>query len=141
MATNGHIVLVEDDQGDADAICEALKSIGVTNQVRHFLTTHECYDYLCTTTEKAFIILSDIKMPVTDGIALRSKIFHNPYLRTKSIPFIFFTGLATQEMVNAAFEMDVQGFYKKEPSFEELKEQLLTICLYWKKSLHPNKQL
>lgn len=74
-----------------------------------------------------------------DGIALRSKIYNNSFLRKKSIPFIFFTGLATQEAVNAAFDLDVQGFYKKEPSFEELKEQLLTICLYWKKSLHPNQ--
>ena len=140
MAANGPIVLVEDDQSDADAICEALQTIGVSNEVRYFNNTHECYDYLCTTTEKVFIILSDIKMPVMDGIALRSQIYHNPFLRKKSIPFIFFSGLATQEVVNAAYDLEVQGFYKKEPSFDALKEQLLTICLYWKKCLHPNQE-
>lgn len=140
MALNGPIVLVEDDANDAEVVTQAVKEIGVKNKVVAFARAEEAYGYLTTTQEQPFFILCDIRMPVLDGLSFRDRINKNPFLKRKSIPYIFFTGLVSQDIINSAYDMEVQGFYKKEPSFEGLKEQLLTICMYWEKSLHPNKR-
>lgn len=139
MALKGPIILVEDDRNDAEAIIEAFKEIGLQNKVILFTRAEEAYTYLSTTTEQPFFILCDIRMPILDGLSFRDRIQKNPQLKRKSIPFIFLTGVVSEEIINSAYALDVQGFYQKEKSFEGLKEQLLTICMYWKKSLHPNR--
>jgi len=138
MALNGPIILVEDDTNDVDVIIEAIKEIGVTNEVIAFYTAQEAYDFLITTTESPFFILCDVRMPYVDGLSFRRNIFKNEELRKKSIPFIFFTGLVSQDIVNEAYNLEVQGFFEKAPSYDAIKEQLLTLCLYWKQCLHPN---
>jgi CheY-like chemotaxis protein len=138
MALNGPIILVEDDKNDADVISLAIKEIGVTNEVIILHTAQEAYDFLLTTTERPFFILCDIRMPYVDGLSFRKNIFENEELRKKSIPFIFFTGLVSQDIVNEAYNLEVQGFFEKATSYDAIKEQLLILCLYWKQSLHPN---
>lgn len=141
MALKGPIILVEDDANDAEVVAEAIKEIGVQNKVITFMAAEEAYRYLTTTADKPFFILCDIRMPVLDGLSFRDRIIKNPSLKKKSIPFVFFTGVVSQDIVNSAYDMDVQGFYQKEKSYEGVKEQLLAICLYWKASLHPNRDL
>ena len=140
MAINGPIILVEDDQNDTEAITEAIREVGVKNKVIAFANADVAFDYLLTMQEQPFFILCDIRMPVLDGLSFRRRIIQNQFLKKKSIPFIFLTSLVSQAVIDIAFiEMDVQGFYQKERTFESLKTQLLTICMYWKHSLHPNK--
>ena len=138
MAINGPIIVVDDDRNDVDVISEAVKNIGIQNSVLPFYTALEAYDYLLHTEEKPFLILCDVRMPELDGLLFRKKICSNELLRKKSIPFIFFTGIVSHDIVNEAYNMNVQGFYRKEVGYEAIKEQLLTICIYWKNCLHPN---
>lgn len=141
MAINGPIILVEDDQNDTEAITEAIREVGVKNKVIAFANADVAFDYLLTMQEQPFFILCDIRMPVLDGLSFRRRIIQNQFLKKKSIPFIFLTSLVSQAVIDIAFiEMDVQGFYQKERTFESLRIQLLTICMYWKYSLHPNKE-
>jgi len=76
-----------------------------------------------------------------NGLAFRQKIMENAFLRKKSIPFVFYTGLVSQEMVNEAYDMEVQGFYQKAKSYEGVKDQLYSILIYWRQCLHPNKDI
>lgn len=139
MSLRGPIILVEDDQNDIDAITEGIKGIGVENEILAFENAEKAYQYLITTKDKPFIILCDIKMPGVDGLSFRKRMIETPLLKKKSIPFIFLTVYATQDIINHAYDLDVQGFYCKQRSFEKLKEQLLTICVYWRECLHPNR--
>jgi CheY-like chemotaxis protein len=129
---------VEDDTNDAEIIKKAISEVGVLNPVLIFETAQEAFAFLVHTEERPFIILCDIRMPSIDGLSFRKNIMRHEALRKKSIPFIFFTAMVSQEIVNEAYDMEVQGFYKKATSFPAMKEQLLTICLYWKQCLHPN---
>lgn len=140
MALQGPIILIEDDQNDIETIEEAIREVGVKSKVIPFVRADDAITYLLTTKDQPFFILCDIKLPVLDGLSFRDRIMKSEYLKRKAIPFIFFTGFVSQEIVNAAYEMDVQGFYQKESSFQGLKEQLLTICMYWKYCLHPNSE-
>lgn len=141
MALEGPIILVEDDPNDAEVIAAAIKEIGIPNTIKVIDSAMEAFEYLSTTTDKPFIILCDIRMPGTDGLAFRQSIQENEHLRKKSIPFVFLTGMVSQEIINLAYDMDIQGFYRKASSFEGLKDQLLSIFVYWKQCLHPNRTI
>src|SRR5215217_5268148 len=113
MALQGPIIIVEDDQNDVEVMTTAIKDIGIPNEVRVMNGAAEAYDYLMTTTEKPFVILCDIRMPAINGLAFRKSICAQERLRKKSIPFIFFTGLVSPDIINEAYDMQVQGFYQK----------------------------
>lgn len=141
MLTNEPILLVEDDLNDIEVINAALTELNIPHPLQVYYTANEAYTYLLETTQKPFVILSDIRMPAVNGLSFRKMIMENPYLKRKSIPFLFFTGAVSPEIVNEAYLLDVQGFYKKGPSYSKIKEQLAAIFAYWKGCLHPNKPL
>ena len=123
---------------DMEVITAAIKELGIKNDVKHFFSAEEAYSYLVTTTDHAFVILCDIRMPDTNGLTFRKSIIENEYLKKKSIPFVFFTGAVSQNIINEAYMMDVQGFYRKATNYQELKAQLSAIYIYWRGCLHPN---
>ncbi len=141
MSLQGPIILVEDDPNDAEVISAAIVELGIPNEIKIIDGAEAAHDYLSSTTDQPYIILCDIRMPVMDGLAFRDGIMKNEYLRKKSIPFVFYTGVVSQEIVNIAYDLEVQGFYQKASSFEGIKEQLLSIFVYWKQCLHPNRKI
>ena len=137
MAVQGPILLIEDDLNDADVIAAAITELGVKNELKLF-SAQDALDYLTVTTDRPFLILSDIRMPGLDGLALLKQIHCTEYLRKKAIPFIFYTGIVTRDIINEAYDIGVQGFYKKADHFTAIKDQLLSILVYWRQCLHPN---
>lgn len=140
MALNGPIILVEDDPNDIEVITTAVKELGYPNLVRPIMAAQEALDYLRTTDEKPFIILCDIRMPRINGLAFRKAIMDDETLRKKSIPFVFFTGAVSTDIVNEAYNLQVQGFYEKANSYSVVKDQLSGIMVYWTHCLHPNSE-
>jgi CheY-like chemotaxis protein len=139
MARTGPVLLIEDDENDIEVICAALRDLKVENPVHVFRDGQSALAYLRSTDEQPFFILSDIRMPAVDGISLRRTICKEPYLRRKSIPFIFLSGIATQDIINEAYDLSVQGFYRKAKNYVALKDQLYGIVVYWRQCLHPNE--
>ena len=139
MARSGPIVLVEDDGEDVDILREALAELSVENEVRAFTSCIECWDYLQTTREMPLLILSDVNLPALSGLDFKRRIDNDPYLRRKSIPFIFYSTSVSQQTVNAAYtDMTVQGFFQKANNFSGIKDSLKRIIEYWKDCKHPN---
>jgi CheY-like chemotaxis protein len=141
MALEGPIIVIEDDPNDTDVISTALTELGVKNSIVTFNLAKEALAYLWETKEKPLLILSDVRMPEMDGLTLLQSIYSAEYLKKKSIPFIFFTVLASSDIINRAYDLGVQGFYKKADNYTKLKDQLLSIVVYWKQCLHPNSEL
>ncbi len=141
MSHAGAILLIEDDPNDAEVIHTAIREIGVSNPILTMETTSAAYDYLMETKDHPLIILCDIRMPVTDGLAFRSSIQENEYLKSKAVPFVFLTGIVSHDIIKLAYGLDVQGFFQKANSFAGLKEQLTIMLIYWKHSLHPHSEL
>ena len=113
MAKSGPILIVEDDIDDQEIYSEILNHLGVDNKLIFFSLASQALEYLQTTNEKPFVILCDINLPVMNGIAFKQHIDYDPYLRNKSIPFIFFSTSAEKSQVNKAYtELTVQGFFK-----------------------------
>ena len=60
------------------------------------------------------------------------------FLRKKSIPFVFFSTAANKQEIERAYEMMVQGYFKKKNSMDGIKSTLKIIMDYWTLCKHPN---
>ena len=138
MAVSGPIIIVEDDIDDQEMIGEALKTLNVSNRVIYFDNGVDILNCLKVTSDKPLLILSDVNMPIMNGLELRNEINNTEYLRRKSIPFIFLSTNAQRDIVTLAYELTVQGFYAKPTKFAELQNILKLVVDYWKECKHPN---
>ncbi|HEX6914223.1 MAG TPA: response regulator [Chitinophagaceae bacterium] len=141
MATNGPIIIVEDDKDDQEIMAEVLALLNVPNQVKIFGDALSAYDYLSTTNDRPFVIFSDVNLPVLNGIEFKRRIDTEPALRRKSIPFVFLSTAVSQSAVNEAYlEMTVQGFFQKPGSFAGVRDLVKKVLDYWNQCNHPNSE-
>lgn len=138
MDATGPIVLIDDDQDDQDLFSESARTFMPDNIIRSFYNGSQALEYLSTTKEKPFIILCDMNMPVMNGLELLENICSSYDLKSKSIPFVFFSTSAEQKSVQRAYDLGVQGFFKKPDSIAELRRILSLTFSFWKDCLHPN---
>ncbi|MBC8152421.1 MAG: response regulator [Bacteroidetes bacterium] len=138
MSLTGPIICIEDDDDDQHLLSAAIQDLQVPNELLFFRDGQTALDYLKSTARKPFLILCNTNLPRMNGIELRQHLNQNEYLRKKSIPFLFVTTAASPALVQTAYDATVQGYFKKPPTFEEIKEQLLLILTYWRECIHPN---
>jgi CheY-like chemotaxis protein len=134
----GPIIVVDDDPDDHEFMKDFCHRAGVSDRLRFFVNGFEALKYLKATTDKPFIILCDINMPVMNGLEFRKSINDDDYLRRKSIPFVFFSTAASPSQVREAYDLTVQGFFLKKPSISQTEESLKRILDYWRDCQHPN---
>ena len=137
MLKNGPIVIIEDDADDQELLNEIFRELQVPNLVRFFNSCVSALDYLLTTIEKPFLILSDINLPAMTGLELCRQITENKSLKIKTIPFVFLTTTNDQRVILQAYQMFVQGFFVKPSSIMELREMIRMIVDYWKVCRNP----
>src|SRR5690242_13271426 len=124
----GPVVITEDDTDDKDVLEGILKELGIPNKLVWFTNSEDAFHYLKTTTEIPFIIFSDVNLPGHNGMDFKRRIDEDDELRRKSIPFVFYSTVASQQVVNEAYtQMTVQGFFKKSDSYEETRKIIRTI--------------
>ncbi len=134
----GPILLIEDDVDDQEFIIGALQTLGIQNEVLTFDSGKKALDFLRIATQQPFMIISDVNLPVMNGLQLKYEIQKDEYLRSKSIPFIFLSTSADPKAVKEAFDLSVQGFFVKENTYQGILQQLKQIIDYWKSCRHPN---
>jgi len=136
---SGPIIIIEDDVDDQQLFIQALKEINISNPVRWFRNGREAFEYLASTSDQPFIIFCDVNLPGQKGTEFKKQIDEHKELRKKSIPFLFYSTSADQATVNEAYtEMTVQGFFKKQDDFSDIRNQLKVIVDYWMTCRHPN---
>lgn len=138
MNKNGPIIIIEDDEDDQYLLEKVFHGLNYTNERIYFSDGHDALDYLTTTTEVPFLILSDINMPRLDGFALREKLHTDAALHIKCIPYLFFSTAVSQQMVIDAYSLSAQGFFVKPNTLAALEEIVKNIMDYWKQCAAPN---
>ncbi|HEX8462800.1 MAG TPA: response regulator [Segetibacter sp.] len=136
--TKGPIVIVDDDKDDRDTYSEAIKAIGISNELKLFMGAKQALEYLSTTIDQPFIILSDINMPRINGIQFKEAIQNDEMLKNKGIPFVFISTNASYDIVRQAQILSVQGFFEKQASFDDIKSMLQKLFDYWELCKHLN---
>jgi CheY-like chemotaxis protein len=140
MLKNGPIIIVEDDIDDQEMFRDIFSELKVKNLVRFFNSCRKALDYLLTTIEKPFLILSDINLPAMTGLQMREEIMGNADLKKKAIPFVFFSTNIDQKIITLGYELCVQGYFVKPTTLKDLKEVLKTILDYWDICRWPSSQ-
>ena len=135
--TKNPIIIIEDDQDDCELIVHAFKDLNVENEVKFFHNGLDALNYLKTTTDKVFLILSDVNMPLMNGMDLKRTIFADEQLRKQTIPFVFFSTSSRTKEIAQAYEMMVQGYFIKSHDYDNLKTLLKVILDYWRHCKHP----
>ncbi|KAA0993665.1 response regulator [Dyadobacter aurulentus] len=138
MSIKGPIISIEDDTDDQFLIQSVVDELNLPNKLIFFGNGLEALLYLETTQEQPFLIICDINMPVMNGLELRERIDRNEFLKRKAIPFIFLSTADNPHVIETAYNSTIQGFFKKENSFHELKSRVKIIYDYWQCCLHPN---
>jgi CheY-like chemotaxis protein len=138
MSKKSPIVIVEDDQDDQHILREVFRELGAKNELLIFDDSQEVYHHLMSVEEKPFLIICDINLPGMDGIELKQKIDTTDFLRRKAIPFVFLTTSDEQQTVDDAYRnTNLQGYFKKGHSMQEMRNRLKCILEYWGEAQHP----
>ena len=135
---NGPIIIIEDDSDDQELLAEVFNKLNYGNKIIFFSDGEKALEYLNTSPERPFLILSDINLPKLDGIALRRKLKTDERLSNKCIPYLFFSTAINQQTVIDAYSQSVQGFFVKQASMVELEKTISAIMEYWRRCAAPN---
>ena len=131
MNKSGPILILEEDLDDQEFLTEAFRELNQPNEVIFFSDAPALYDYLLALDIKPFMIISDFNLPGMSGLELHEKIFHDPKLKAKSIPYLFMTTGNTERMIRQTYGLSVQGFFRKPHSLMEWKNMIKKILDYW----------
>lgn len=137
MPKSGPIIIVEDDHDDQEVLQEIFQELKVPNILRFFNSCKQAFDYLLTTIERPFLIISDINLPVMTGFEFKEKINENELLRKKNIPFIFLSTNSDSSVIAKAYDSRAQGYFVKPGKLLDIKEMMHTIVEYWKVCSRP----
>lgn len=138
MNKSGPIIVIEDDEDDQEVLSRVFTELNYPNEVIFFSDGFSAYEYLESSNDKPFLILSDINLPKLNGFQLRDKVRNNEQLKLKCIPYLFLTTAAEHNSVIDAYSRSVQGFFTKPGQYSEILRIIKNIIEYWKDCHSPN---
>ncbi len=136
---NRPVFFVSDDADDRLFVKELWEELKYHDIPLRFFENSESLIDAMTHNQVPFIIISDLRLPKVSGLELRKQLLETKNVRYKSIPFIIWTGNASEEQIKDAYDIAVNGIFIKETNFEEMKKTFTTILSYWMKSKVPKK--
>ena len=135
---NGPVIIIEDDPDDQEFLIEIFQKLNYQNKILFFFDGQQALEYINTTHDLPFLILSDINLPKLNGFELRAKLRTDEKLSNKCIPYLFFSTAVNQKSVIDAYSQSVQGFFVKQISMNELEKTITVIMEYWRRCAAPN---
>ena len=131
------IIIVEDDLDDQELLKEVFQELIIPNALKIFSNCREVLEYLMSTIENPFLIISDINLPGMTGLELKRQIDEDHKLKKKNIPFVFLSTNADNKTITEAYEMKVHGIFRKPTNIQAIRETIKMIMDYWRLSLRP----
>jgi len=131
------VMLVEDNVDHAELVIRTLEEHRIANKVRHFLDGQSALDYLFQRGEykdpaesvRPHMILLDLRLPRVDGIDVLKTIKENDKL--KSIPVVVLTTSEAERDVTKAYYNHANSYLVKPVGFEEFKQLMDDLGVYW----------
>jgi two-component system, response regulator len=129
------ILLIEDNDNDAELTMHALRQYNLFNQIVHFADGQEALDYLSQpeVSDKSKVnpklILFDLKLPGVSGLEVLQAVKTNP--KTKLIPIVALTSSTEEEDIVKSYELGVNSFISKPVEFDQFMESMKSLGLYW----------
>jgi CheY-like chemotaxis protein len=130
MKKHVKILLIEDNEGDAELIIEALKSHTVTLEIMVINNGDDALDYLkaCEKTLPDLVLL-DINLPKMDGKEVLHFIKNDDGL--KKIPVIMLTSSSLQKDINYSYNNHANCYIVKSSNLKDLVAYINSIEKFW----------
>jgi CheY-like chemotaxis protein len=132
--TTPHILMVEDNEGDAILTTLAVKSSRIGAEIQLVGDGIEATDYLYrrgrfSQAKRPDLILLDLNLPRMDGREVLAQIKADPELRT--IPVVVLTGSDAIKDVHAAYDLHANCYVVKPTGAREFDEAVKAILSFW----------
>lgn len=120
VQSSGTILIAEDSKIVQKKLLTMLEKMGL--QVHTFLDGEQLWQWLNShTKDPVSLIISDVEMPVMDGISLLKKCKNHPFF--KQIPFMVHTNMANPAIIKTAQELGADSIIKK-IDFQTLQREI-----------------
>ncbi|MBU1355562.1 MAG: response regulator [Candidatus Edwardsbacteria bacterium] len=131
------ILLVEDNQTDAELTMRALKKNNLANLVKWVKDGAEALDYLFAQGQYSDnkvnnppkVILLDLRLPKVDGLEVLKKVKGDE--RTRLIPVVVLTSSKEERDIVESYKLGVNSYISKPVEFEEFVKKVGELGLYW----------
>ena len=134
------IIIIDDDAEDLELISEAFKDLDTKNELLCFNKAGNALSYLKESAQPPLFILCDVNMDTINGFELRQILYDDEVLRLRTIPFLFLSTGSDGNDIKRAYDLSVQGYFKKPTSYEGIVTMLSCIMTYWGCCQHPNSK-
>lgn len=124
------ILLVEDNNDDAELAVRALRTNNVAESILHVRDGQEAVDYIFhPDTVPPKVILLDIKMPVMDGVQVLRQIKSDT--RKKLIPVVMLTTSMEGPDILECYKLGVNAYIVKPVEYEKFMHVVSQLKLFW----------
>lgn len=124
------ILIVEDSDEDFEAIGWAMRRLGRHDPLERCQDGDEATERLLDRARPwPRLVLLDLNLPGTDGREVLALIRRDPYLRP--LPVVVLSTSASDEDVNACYDLGVNAYLIKPVNFEQFTEQLRVTLDFW----------
>lgn len=137
MSNGQLILLVEDNDDDAELTVMAFKQAMITNEVVRVYDGVEALDYLFArgthlgrdAALMPVIVLLDLKLPRLGGLEVLTAIRADP--RTRHLPVIILTSSVEDRDRTAAYDQCVNSYVQKPIDYDQFVVAARQLGLYW----------
>lgn len=131
------ILLVEDNPSDLEVALRALKEQNICNKVNVARDGEEALDFIFCRGKHASrcpdelprVILLDLKLPLVDGLEVLQQIRADP--RTHHVPVVVLTASTQERDVVDSYALGVNSYISKPVDFDQFRDAMRTIGMYW----------
>lgn len=125
------ILLVEDNQDDAELTIRALRKYNLANHLKHVHDGEEALKFLFDPEVSSMpkIVLLDIKMPKVDGIDVLRELKTDPYRRI--IPVVVLTSSREERDIIESYKLGVNAYIVKPVEFDKFVKAVSEIGFFW----------
>jgi CheY-like chemotaxis protein len=138
----GKILLVEDDQNDAELTVMALTDNHLANEIVIARDGEEALDFLyrrgayeSRKDGNPIVVLLDLKLPKVDGLEVLKQVKSDPGL--KKVPVVMLTSSREERDVLNSYDLGTNSYVAKPVGFEEFVESVKEVGLFWTVVNHP----
>jgi two-component system response regulator len=134
--TPGHILLVEDNEDDADLTLRAFKRSNILNEVYVARDGAEALDYLFGTGAHAgkppgvpALMILDLNLPKISGLEVLRRTRANE--QTRFLPTVILTTSVEDEDVINSYALGANAYVQKPVAFEDFLSAAAKLGMFW----------
>ncbi|HYE56073.1 MAG TPA: response regulator [Chitinophagaceae bacterium] len=133
-----NVLLVEDNQSDAELTIRELKKHNMANDLFHVKDGEEALEFMFATgryegkrdiASTPKVILLDIQMPKVNGMEVLEKLKADP--RTAATPVVILTSSKEHPDVTRCYSLGANSYIVKPVSFEGFAQAIKNLGFYW----------